>query len=93
MKREIVVIGGGLAGAAAATHLARAGHDVLLLERTTGPHDKVCGEFLSYEAQEELEDLGVDLRALGAVPIGSVRVQRGGRWASLTGRREARARR
>lgn len=79
--REIVVIGGGLAGAAAATHLAQAGRDVLLLERTTGPHDKVCGEFLSYEAQEELEDLGIDLRALGAVPIGSVTVQRGGQRA------------
>ena len=79
--REIVVIGGGLAGAAAATHLAQAGHDVLLLERTTGPHDKVCGEFLSYEAQEELEGLGIDLKALGAVPIGSVTVQRGQRRA------------
>jgi flavin-dependent dehydrogenase len=79
--REIVVIGGGLAGAAAAAHLARGGHDVLLLERTTGAHDKVCGEFLSYEAQEELEDLGIDLRALGAVPIGSVVVERGRRRA------------
>ncbi len=70
--REVLVIGGGLAGAAMATHLARGGHDVLLLERSSGPYDKVCGEFLSFEAQEELDRLDVDLRGLGAVPIGKV---------------------
>jgi flavin-dependent dehydrogenase len=75
--REVVIIGGGLAGAATACHLATAGRDVLLLERTTGPHDKVCGEFLSFEAQHELSDLGIDIRALGAVPIREVVVQRG----------------
>ncbi|AXC49478.1 FAD-dependent oxidoreductase [Paracoccus suum] len=69
---SVLVIGGGLAGAAAATHLARAGCEVLLLERERGPHDKVCGEFLSFEAQDELRDLGVDLQALGAVPINRV---------------------
>jgi len=69
MTRDVLVIGGGLAGGAAALRLARAGRDVLLLERTPGPHDKVCGEFLSYEAQDELRDLGLDPRALGAVPI------------------------
>ena len=47
--RAVLVIGGGLAGAAAAVHLAGAGRDVCLLERTTGPHDKVCGEFLSFD--------------------------------------------
>ena len=70
--REILVIGGGLAGAAMAAHLARAGRDVLLVERTPGPHEKVCGEFLSFEAQDELGRLGVDLRGLGAVPIRTV---------------------
>ncbi|TNC72190.1 NAD(P)/FAD-dependent oxidoreductase [Rubellimicrobium roseum] len=79
--REVVVIGGGLAGAAAAAHLAGAGRDVLLLERSTGPHDKVCGEFLSYEAQEELGALELDLRALGAVPIHRVAMQAGRRRA------------
>ncbi len=74
---DVVVIGGGLAGAAAATHLSRAGRDVLLLERSSDPHDKVCGEFLSFEAQEELSHLGVDLAALGAVPLRTVAVARG----------------
>ena len=77
--REVLVIGGGLAGAAAAAHLAHAGRDVCLLERTTGPHDKVCGEFLSFEAQEELRRIGLDLGALGAVPIRSVAVELGRR--------------
>jgi flavin-dependent dehydrogenase len=77
MTREVLVVGGGLAGAAAAAHLARAGREVLLLERSAGPHDKVCGEFLSFEAQEELGALGIDLGRLGAVPIGTVALERG----------------
>ncbi len=76
--RDVLVIGGGLAGAAAAAHLGRAGRDVLLLERSAGPHDKVCGEFLSFEAQEELRALDVDLGRLGAVPIGAVALERKG---------------
>jgi flavin-dependent dehydrogenase len=73
-RAEIVIIGGGLAGSAAAIQLARAGRDVLLLERSTGPHHKVCGEFLSAEALTYLGALGADLAALGAVPIHSVRL-------------------
>jgi flavin-dependent dehydrogenase len=69
-----VVIGGGPAGAAVAARLGRAGADVVLLEREPGPADKVCGEFLSREASLYLESLGVDLEALGAVPIDTVRL-------------------
>ena len=47
---KIVCIGGGPAGSALATRLARSGREVVLVERETGPHDKVCGEFLSWEA-------------------------------------------
>jgi menaquinone-9 beta-reductase len=69
MHAEVAVIGGGLAGASFATLAARAGRDVLLIEREAGPHDKVCGEFLSREAQLYLGALGVDIAGLGAVPI------------------------
>jgi flavin-dependent dehydrogenase len=69
-----VVIGGGPAGAAVAARLGRAGAEVVLLERERGPVDKVCGEFLSREASLYLESLGVDLEALGAVPIDTVRL-------------------
>src|SRR6202012_5324674 len=42
-----LVIGGGPAGGVLAAHLARYGPRVVLAERSSGPHDKVCGEFLS----------------------------------------------
>jgi flavin-dependent dehydrogenase len=66
---DAVIVGGGLAGSAAAIQLAEAGRRVLLLEKTTAAHHKVCGEFLSYEAQDCLKALGIDLSALGAVAI------------------------
>jgi flavin-dependent dehydrogenase len=69
-----VVIGGGVAGAAVAAHLAQAGRPVTLLERRDGPHHKVCGEFVSGEAALYLEDLGIDLVALGAVRMRAVRL-------------------
>jgi flavin-dependent dehydrogenase len=47
---------------------------VTLVEREAGPHDKVCGEFLSREAMLYLRALGVDPTTLGAVPVGRVRI-------------------
>jgi flavin-dependent dehydrogenase len=69
-----LVIGGGVAGGAVAAHLARTGREVILIERKPGPHDKVCGEFISGEAVHYLRGLGIDLTALGAVPISTVNV-------------------
>jgi menaquinone-9 beta-reductase len=74
---EALVIGGGLAGAAVASRLARAGRHVVLLEREAKPADKMCGEFLSREASLYLRSLGIDLTAIGAVPIDYVRVCEG----------------
>jgi menaquinone-9 beta-reductase len=61
-----IVVGGGLAGSAFAIELARHGRRVTILERTSGPHHKVCGEFLSAEAQILLSQLGLDVWQLGA---------------------------
>ena len=69
-----LVIGGGPAGGALAAYLARDGRRVILVERSSGPHDKVCGEFLSEEAAGSLTELGVDLAALGAAQISVVRL-------------------
>ena len=74
---DTLVIGGGLAGSAAAITLARAGHAVTLVEKESQPHHKVCGEFLSHEALTFLRNLGVDVADLGAVPIESVRLAGG----------------
>jgi len=77
MTADALIVGGGLAGGALATALAEAGRSVLLLEREAGPHDKVCGEFLSREAILYLNALGVDPLALGACHIHSVRLSAG----------------
>ena len=74
---ETIVVGGGPSGAAAACSLASAGHNVVLLERSNGPHHKVCGEFLSVETQAILRQLGVDPLTHGAVAIDSVGIHVG----------------
>ncbi|MEM6848969.1 MAG: NAD(P)-binding domain-containing protein [Pseudomonadota bacterium] len=74
MIEPVVIIGGGVAGAAAAIHLARADVPVVLLERTVGAHVKVCGEFLSNVSLRELSALGIDVARLGAVPVNEVRI-------------------
>ena len=77
MVSEVLILGGGLAGATAALELAREGIAVRLVERDSGPSHKICGEFLSIEAQRDLARLGVDLAGLGAVPIDRVRLAHG----------------
>jgi flavin-dependent dehydrogenase len=71
---EVLVIGGGLAGSAAAISLARAGRDVTLIERESAPSHKVCGEFLSVEAIGSLTALGIAPETLGAVSLSRVRL-------------------
>jgi flavin-dependent dehydrogenase len=79
--REILVAGGGPAGAATAAHLARLGHEVLLCEAARFPRDKICGEFLPPSVTCRLERLGVrrDVDALRPMrPIGMAVVAPGG---------------
>lgn len=81
MSPEVVVIGGGPAGTVAAAALGRAGKRVLLLEREREPRHKICGEFVSVEAQDILAELGVDPEALGAAPITELRLVHDGQVA------------
>jgi flavin-dependent dehydrogenase len=69
-----VIVGGGLAGGAAAAILAQAGGRPMVLERESEPRDKICGEFLSAEAQAHLSAIGLDVTRLGGAPIGGVRL-------------------
>ena len=57
MLYDLIVIGGGPAGASAAISAARQGVRVLLLERGRFPRHKVCGEFVSAESLGVLKDL------------------------------------
>ena len=57
---DVVVVGAGPAGTSAATALARAGRDVLVVDRATFPRDKCCGDGLTALALRLAERLGLD---------------------------------
>ena len=57
---DVVVIGAGPAGCAAAITLADAGRSVVVVDRATFPRDKFCGDGLTTGALRHLEALGLD---------------------------------
>jgi geranylgeranyl reductase family protein len=63
---DVLVVGGGPAGAAcaAAVRRARPDADVLVLDRSDFPRDKVCGDGIAPEALDVLAGLGLDVAAL-----------------------------
>jgi flavin-dependent dehydrogenase len=63
---DVVIAGGGPAGASAAIHLAARGARVLLAEQKRFPRAKLCGEFISPECLEHFARLGVAERMVGA---------------------------
>ncbi|HEY4734623.1 MAG TPA: FAD-dependent oxidoreductase [Gemmatimonadaceae bacterium] len=77
LDAEVIVVGGGPAGAATAWALAREGADVLVLDRATFPRDKVCAEYLSPQASRILSDMGVleDVEASGPAHLAGMRLR------------------
>ncbi|HVS32740.1 MAG TPA: NAD(P)/FAD-dependent oxidoreductase [Thermoanaerobaculia bacterium] len=73
---DVAIIGAGPAGSTLAALLARRGMSVALVDRDRFPRDKLCGEFLSYDALPILERLGVleELDRRGAPLIDRCRV-------------------
>jgi flavin-dependent dehydrogenase len=55
---QVLIVGGGPAGASTAWALARLGVDVLVLDRAHFPRDKACAEYLSPQASRILADMG-----------------------------------
>jgi len=60
-RYDIVIAGGGLAGLALSIQLARAGWTVAVFEKEAYPFHKVCGEYISLESWNFLEELGLPL--------------------------------
>ncbi len=59
-KTDIVVVGAGPAGTAAAIEALRAGLDVVVIDKATFPRPKCCGDGLTTSALRQLDELGFD---------------------------------
>jgi menaquinone-9 beta-reductase len=60
-EADVIVVGAGPAGSTTAFYLAQAGLDVLLLEKSHFPREKVCGDGLTPRAVKALVGMGVDV--------------------------------
>lgn len=62
--KEVLIVGGGLAGLIAAIHLSKIGIHVVLIEKNEFPKHKVCGEYISNEVLNYLCWLGINIEEL-----------------------------
>ena len=91
MNPALLIVGGGPAGTAAAITVARAGHQLLLLERNRETGDALCGGFLSWRTLETLAKLGVGADTLNPAPTTRVRLFARGKYAEAPLPRPARS--
>ncbi len=75
---DVIIVGAGPGGSTAAYHLARHGARVLLLEKTSFPREKVCGDGLTPRAVKQLIKMNVDTAAPGWLRNRGLRVIGGG---------------
>jgi geranylgeranyl reductase family protein len=76
---DVIVVGAGPGGSSTAFHLAQHGLNVLLLEKTEFPREKVCGDGLTPRAVKQLVKMGVDTsEKAGWLPNKGLRVIGGG---------------
>jgi geranylgeranyl reductase family protein len=60
ISADVVVVGGGPGGMAAAIELARAGREVVVIDKARFPRDKCCGDGLTTAALRLLDTLGLE---------------------------------
>jgi menaquinone-9 beta-reductase len=82
-QADVIVVGAGPAGSTAAFHLAQAGVDVLLIEKTAFPREKVCGDGLTPRATKQLLGLGIDIDGPGWIRNHGLRIVGGGHRLEL----------
>jgi geranylgeranyl reductase family protein len=80
---EVLVVGGGPGGSAAAHWLAREGHDVLLVERKAYPREKTCGDGLTPRSIHQLTEMGFDFSVAEFHRCGGLRAYSGGLMLEL----------
>ena len=68
-EKEVLIIGGGLAGLTAAIHLRKLNIPVILIEKNSYPKHKVCGEYISNEVLPYFKWLNISLKELHPTTI------------------------
>ena len=61
LETDVLVVGAGPGGSAAAYHLARHGVDVIVIDKAEFPREKVCGDGLTPRSVKAIQDMGVDV--------------------------------
>jgi len=90
VEADVIVVGGGPAGSSAAYWLATAGVDVVVVEKTAYPREKVCGDGLTPRGTRALIEMGIDVsEQAGWLHNRGLRVIGGGQrlhldWPELT---------
>ena len=71
---DVLIVGGGPAGAAAALYAERHNLRALIVDKSTFPRDKICGDAVSGKSVAMLSDLGLleEIRALPGAPVGHI---------------------
>ena len=82
---DVVIVGAGPAGVAAAITLARADRDVCLVDKAPFPRDKICGDGLTAAALRAYEELGLAPDTVSSfTPVGDFSIRSpSGRWVHL----------
>ena len=74
IETDVLVVGAGPGGSAAAYHLARHGVDVTVLDKSAFPREKVCGDGLTPRAVAAMLKMGLDTEAPGYERVKGLRV-------------------